>query len=311
MTTLTGSPSTGLLQGRALRKTYRLGKHNDVRALRGVDFSIEPGEMVAIMGPSGSGKSTLMHILGLLHAPDLDDGPRPELTFDGRDMVDIGEGERTRIRAHEMGFVFQDFNLVPTLTALENVLLACEYAGTGRAQAKTASLEALEVVGLADRAGHRPAELSGGEQQRVAIARALVNKPRLVLADEPTGNLDSERAAETLGLLRRFNLDRGQTFILVTHDSEVGEACDRIVKMRDGLVRTAPPPPTLEAPQPSAPPVLAVAGTHSLPPGPGRHPAPPGLGPPDRTAIRPSRLQTVPGARPQGDPRNADPPRAS
>jgi putative ABC transport system ATP-binding protein len=236
MTTLTGSPSTGLLQGRALRKTYRLGKHNDVRALRGVDFSIEPGEMVAIMGPSGSGKSTLMHILGLLHAPDLDDGPRPELTFDGRDMVDIGEGERTRIRAHEMGFVFQDFNLVPTLTALENVLLACEYAGTGRAQAKTASLEALEVVGLADRAGHRPAELSGGEQQRVAIARALVNKPRLVLADEPTGNLDSVNSAHIYKMFREINERYGTTFLIVTHDRRIAEQTDRIIEIRDGRV---------------------------------------------------------------------------
>jgi putative ABC transport system ATP-binding protein len=236
MTTLTGSPSTGLLQGRALRKTYRLGKHNDVRALRGVDFSIEPGEMVAIMGPSGSGKSTLMHILGLLHAPDLDDGPRPELTFDGRDMVDIGEGERTRIRAHEMGFVFQDFNLVPTLTALENVLLACEYAGTGRAQAKTASLEALEVVGLADRAGHRPAELSGGEQQRVAIARALVNKPRLVLADEPTGNLDSVNSAHIYKMFREINERYGTTFLIVTHDRRIAAQTDRIIEIRDGRV---------------------------------------------------------------------------
>ncbi len=234
-----------LLEGRALRKTYKLGKHNEVKALRGVEFGIAAGEMVAIMGPSGSGKSTLMHILGLLHAPDLNDGPRPELTFEGRDMVDLGDRERTRIRAREMGFVFQDFNLVPTLTAFENVMLACDYAGTTGAEAKTATSEALDIVGLADRHGHRPSELSGGEQQRVAIARALVNKPRLVLADEPTGNLDSERSEEVLALLRRFNREHGRTFILVTHDSDVGEACDRIVRMRDGLVRepaaVAPP----------------------------------------------------------------------
>ena len=234
-----------LLEGRALRKTYKLGKHNEVQALRGVDFGITAGEMVAIMGPSGSGKSTLMHILGLLHAPDLNDGPRPELTFDGRDMVSLGDRDRTRIRAREMGFVFQEFNLVPTLTAFENVMLACDYAGTTGADAKTATSEALDIVGLADRHGHRPSELSGGEQQRVAIARALVNKPRLVLADEPTGNLDSERSEEVLKLLRRFNREHGRTFILVTHDSDVGEACDRIVRMRDGLVRepaaVAPP----------------------------------------------------------------------
>ena len=226
-----------LLEGHNLRKTYRLGKRNLVEALRGVDISIEPGEMVAIMGPSGSGKSTLMHILGLLHAPDMNDGPRPDLAFGGRDMVDVGDGERTRIRARQMGFVFQDFNLVPTLTAIENVMLACDYAGMPGSQAKTMALEALGLVGLADRADHRPAELSGGEQQRVAIARALVNRPSLILADEPTGNLDSEHTEEVLALLRRFNSEHGQTLVLVTHDPDVAEACDRVVRMRDGRVR--------------------------------------------------------------------------
>ena len=230
-----------LIEGRNLRKTYNLGRRNTLQALRGVDVSVEPGEMVAIMGPSGSGKSTLMHILGLLHSPDSNHGPRPELSFDGRDMVALGEGERTRIRAREIGFVFQDFNLVPTLTALENVMLACDYAGGGGRHARQAALEALELVGLSERAGHRPAELSGGEQQRVAIARALVNRPSLVLADEPTGNLDSARSEEVLALLRRLNREHGQTFILVTHDAEVGEACDRIVRMRDGLIRDGRP----------------------------------------------------------------------
>jgi ABC-type lipoprotein export system ATPase subunit len=237
MTTHEGDRQMNLLEGHALRKTYKLGKHNEVHALRGVDVAIGAGEMVAIMGPSGSGKSTLMHILGLLHAPDLGGGPRPSLTFDGRDMVDLGDRDRTRIRAREMGFVFQDFNLVPTLTAFENVMLACDYAGTSGADARGATHEALDIVGLADRAGHRPSELSGGEQQRVAIARALVNKPRMVLADEPTGNLDSERSVEVLGLLRRSNLEYGRTFILVTHDNEVGDACDRVIRMRDGLIR--------------------------------------------------------------------------
>jgi putative ABC transport system ATP-binding protein len=240
-------PAAPLLDGRNLRKTYRLGRRNTLEALRGVDVQIQAGEMVAIMGPSGSGKSTLMHILGLLHSPDAGSGapslndvnsgePRPELSFGGRDMVALGEGERTRIRAREMGFVFQDFNLVPTLTALENVLLACEYAGSGGAAARAASLEALALVGLSERAGHRPAELSGGEQQRVAIARALVNRPTLVLADEPTGNLDSARSEEILALLRQLNRDHGQTFVLVTHDPEVGDACDRVVMMRDGRI---------------------------------------------------------------------------
>jgi ABC-type lipoprotein export system ATPase subunit len=228
---------TALVEGCNLRKTYRLGRHTTVEALRGAEIRIEPGEMVAIMGPSGSGKSTLMHILGLLHSPDLNHGPRPELFFEGRDMVTLGEAERTRIRARRMGFVFQDFNLVPTLTALENVMLACDYAGVRGAAARTAANEALDLVGLAGRGDHRPAELSGGEQQRAAIARALVNRPSLVLADEPTGNLDSERSAEVLELLRRFNREHGQTFILVTHDAEVGEACDRVVRMRDGRIR--------------------------------------------------------------------------
>jgi putative ABC transport system ATP-binding protein len=239
--------SMALLEGRNLRKTYRLGKRTTVDALRGVDVRIQPGEMVAIMGPSGSGKSTLMHILGLLHAPDLDSGPgpsghgpRPELSFGGRDMIALGDAERTKVRASQMGFVFQDFNLVPTLTARENVMLACDYAGIRGPAARAAANEALDLVGLADRGDHRPAELSGGEQQRAAIARALVNKPSLILADEPTGNLDSERSAEVLTLLRRFNREHGQTFVLVTHDAEVGEACDRVIRMRDGQVRDHP-----------------------------------------------------------------------
>ena len=226
-----------LLEGRNLRKTYKLSRRNTVAALRGVDISIERGEMVAIMGPSGSGKSTLMHILGLLHAPDPNHGPAPELSFDGRNVGRLSDGERTRLRAREMGFVFQDFNLVPTLSAIENVMLAGDYAGIPGARAREAALDALALVGLAERANHRPAELSGGEQQRVAIARALVNRPALVLADEPTGNLDSERTAEVLALLRQLNRDADQTFVLVTHDTEVGEACDRIVRMRDGKIR--------------------------------------------------------------------------
>jgi putative ABC transport system ATP-binding protein len=236
--------ATTLLEGRNLWKTYRLGRRTTVEALRGIDVRIESGEMVAIMGPSGSGKSTLMHILGLLHSPDADSGhgpsgqaTRPELSFAGQDMVSLGEGERTRIRARQIGFVFQDFNLVPTLTAIENVMLACDYAGIRGAPARALAAEALALVDLAERADHRPAELSGGEQQRVAIARALVNKPSLILADEPTGNLDSERSAEVLGLLRRFNQEHGQTFILVTHDPEVAAACDRVIRMRDGRVR--------------------------------------------------------------------------
>jgi putative ABC transport system ATP-binding protein len=226
-----------ILEGRNLRKTYKLSRKNTVEALKGVEISIGRGEMVAIMGPSGSGKSTLMHILGLLHAPDPNHGPAPELFLAGQNVASLSDNDRTKLRARRMGFVFQDFNLVPTLTAIENVLLACDYAGIKGGAARAAALEALGLVGLADRANHKPTELSGGEQQRVAIARALVNKPEIILADEPTGNLDSERSAEVLALLRQFNREHGQTIVLVTHDSEVGEACDRIIRMRDGRIR--------------------------------------------------------------------------
>jgi putative ABC transport system ATP-binding protein len=235
-----------ILEGRNLRKTYRLGKRSTVEALRGVDIDIARGEMIAIMGPSGSGKSTLMHILGLLHAPDQGPGsglsfhgPAPELRLAGENVAALSDGARTKIRASRMGFVFQDFNQVPTLTAFENVALACDYAGVRGKAARQAALDALALVGLADRADHKPSELSGGEQQRVAIARALVNRPEIILADEPTGNLDSERSAEVLALLRQFNREHGQTIVLVTHDSEVGEACDRIVRVRDGRIRDA------------------------------------------------------------------------
>ena len=225
-----------LIEGTNLRKTYRMSRRTSVEALRGVDVSIAAGEMVAIMGPSGSGKSTLMHLLGMLHAPDRSDDPAAGLWFEGTDASSLSDRERTQIRARSMGFVFQSFNLVPTLTAEENVALAAEYAGTSRGVARTAARGALDSVGLAGRAGHRPMELSGGEQQRVAIARALVNDPMLMLGDEPTGNLDSARAAEVLALLRLFNRERGQTVLLVTHDPEVGATCDRIIRMRDGLI---------------------------------------------------------------------------
>jgi putative ABC transport system ATP-binding protein len=225
-----------ILEAHDLRKTYRLSRSNSVEALRGVDVTIDEGEMVAIMGPSGSGKSTLTHVLGLLHKPDPNHGPAPELLFEGRSVIDLSDRERTKIRATAIGFVFQSFNLVPTLSAVDNVTLAAEYAGTSRSSARRAAAESLEFVGLADRAGHRPSELSGGEQQRVAIARALVNRPRLVIGDEPTGNLDSARSADVLRLLRRLNRDQGQTFVIVTHDPEVGAACDRTILMRDGVV---------------------------------------------------------------------------
>jgi putative ABC transport system ATP-binding protein len=231
-----------MLEARNLRKTYHLSRGNALQALCGVDIDIEAGEMVALMGPSGSGKSTLMHILGLLHAPDRDGGPAPVLRIGSRDVIGLSDAERTRIRATEMGFVFQSYNLVPTLTAIENVALASEYAGVPAKTARALALEALASVGLADRGAHRPMELSGGEQQRVAISRALVNRPKLLMGDEPTGNLDTKRSAEVLAMLRRLNEERGQTILLVTHDPEVGAACDRIVRMRDGRIVSSESP---------------------------------------------------------------------
>jgi putative ABC transport system ATP-binding protein len=228
-----------ILEGRNLRKTYRLSRRNTVEALKGVEISIDKGEMVAIMGPSGSGKSTLMHILGLLHAPDPNHGPAPELYLAGENVALLSDNARTKIRARRMGFVFQDFNLIPTLTAIENVLLACDYAGIGGKQARQAGLDALALVGLQDRADHKPSELSGGEQQRVAIARALINHPALLLADEPTGNLDSEMGQSILALLEGLRREAGITMVLVTHDHDVAARADRILTMHDGVIQSA------------------------------------------------------------------------
>ena len=228
-----------LLEGRNLRKTYKLGRRNTVLALKGVHIDVEQGEMVAIMGPSGSGKSTLMHILGLLHAPDPNHGPEPELRLGGENVGLLSDAARTQIRARRMGFVFQDFNLVPTLTALENVMLACEYAGVRGGAAKQAAMEALTLVGLADRHGHKPAELSGGEQQRVALARALAPHPAILVADEPTGNLDEATGREIVELLFAGHEKRGTTLVLVTHDPALAQRCDRVVRLRSGRIERA------------------------------------------------------------------------
>ena len=224
------------LEARNLHKTYRLSRNNVVYALRGIDISVEAGEMVGIMGPSGCGKSTLMHILGLLHSADLRTSPPPSLVIGGNDVTGLTDGERTQMRAKQIGFVFQTFNLVSILTALENVALPAEYAGWHRREARAAAEEALKLVGLEERSAHKATELSGGQQQRVAIARALVTKPALLLADEPTGNLDSENMKEVIGLLHRFNRELGQTIVLVTHDTRVSEVCSRVLTMADGVI---------------------------------------------------------------------------
>ncbi len=224
------------LEAANLHKTYRLSRDNTVHALRGVDIAIEAGEMVAIMGPSGCGKSTLMHIMGLLQPPDRDVDPSPRMVVSGSDTGGLSDRERTRMRAETMGFVFQSFNLVSTLTAAENVALAAEYAGSSGSTAKSSAQEALDWVGLADWAGHRPMELSGGQQQRVAIARAIVADPDLVVADEPTGNLDEDSAQEVLHLIERLNKERGKTVLMVTHDARAVQRGTRAMRLDKGTL---------------------------------------------------------------------------
>jgi len=212
-----------------ITKSYRMGKDNVVHALRGADLEVDAGELVAIMGPSGSGKSTMMNVLGCLDVPD-----EGTYILSGHDVGKLSDDELAAIRNKYVGFVFQTFNLLPRLTALENVELPLIYGGS-RSGRKGRALAALQAVGLGDRIHHRPAELSGGQQQRVAIARALLTEPTMILADEPTGNLDSRSSAEILAIFQRLN-DEGKTVIMVTHEPDVAEHCKRIVRMRDGKV---------------------------------------------------------------------------
>jgi putative ABC transport system ATP-binding protein len=216
---------------RRLEKRYQLGKDNYVDALRGASVDVGAGEMVAIMGPSGCGKSTMLHMMGCLDEPS-----SGEVWLNGRRVDKLSTRATTNLLRQEIGFIFQGFNLVSSMTAHDNVALASQYAGKSRREAQQLAQEALETVGLGDRAGHRPSELSGGQQQRVAIARALVNGPAVIMGDEPTGNLDSASSAEVIDMMREINLLTGTTFILVTHDPDVAEACDRVIHMRDGIV---------------------------------------------------------------------------
>jgi putative ABC transport system ATP-binding protein len=222
--------STPIVEARSLEKTYDTGTVR-VEALRGVDLAVEQGEMVAIMGPSGCGKTTLLNCLSGLDS--IDEG---EVLVAGTSLADMSDRERTDYRARHMGFVFQFYNLLPVLTAVENVELPLLVARVSAGEARRRSLEALDLVGLVERAAHLPDELSGGERQRVTIARSLVNEPAIVWADEPTGDLDSENAAEIVGLMRRLNVERGLSFLIVTHDISVGRKTDRIVRMLDGEV---------------------------------------------------------------------------
>ncbi len=219
-----------LLDLEGITKEYKLGK-TTVRALRGLDLNIAKGEIVAIMGPSGSGKSTLMHIVGALDTPT--DGTA---ILEGQNLQQLKERQLVGLRGRRIGFIFQTFNLVQTLSAQQNVELPMIFQGIRKTERARRAKELLSKVGLADRLRHRPNELSGGERQRVAIARALANDPEIILADEPTGNLDSESGAPILDLLKQLNVEEQKTVIIVTHDPDATAIADRVVRLRDGCV---------------------------------------------------------------------------
>ncbi len=213
-----------------LGKTYRSGKLQ-VQALRDVSFAVEPGEFVAIVGPSGSGKSTLFHILG-----GLTQATSGSVQIDGVDLAPLSDAERTRLRRRKIGFVFQKFNLLPTLSAMGNIEIAHEISGSVKALDTALLGQLTSLMHIEGRLGHRPSELSGGEQQRVAIARALINRPAIVLADEPTGNLDTENSQTVLAMLERSVRELGQTVLMITHNPEAAASADRILHMRDGRI---------------------------------------------------------------------------
>jgi putative ABC transport system ATP-binding protein len=218
-----------IIEAKGLKKSYKMSKTNTIKALDGVDIIVKEGDFSAIVGPSGCGKSTLMHILGLLDRPD-----EGSLIIDSEDMSSLKDKVANKMRAKKIGFIFQGFNLIPTLTALENVILAGKYGGMKKSARKKRAEELFKLVGLVERMNHKPNELSGGQQQRVAIARALMNNPTVILADEPTGELDSKTSLEIIEILKKLNKDNKQTFLIVTHNNEVAEACKKIIKLKDG-----------------------------------------------------------------------------
>ncbi len=222
--------SEGIIVAKGVKKVYETGKVK-VAALKGVDLAVKEGEMISVMGPSGCGKTTLLNCVS-----GLDDLSEGEVFIRGQPLSKMTDRTRTRYRAEKIGFIFQAYNLLPVLTSAENVELPLLISGTSPKEARSRALQALHEVGLEDWQSHKPAELSGGQQQRVTIARSLVNKPEIVFGDEPTGNLDSESSKDIMTLLRKLNKENKQTFIIVTHDYNIGRMADRIVMMKDGLI---------------------------------------------------------------------------
>ena len=219
-----------IIETENVTKTYMSGGR-PLEVLKGVDLAVEPGEFMAIMGPSGSGKSTLLNMIGALDRPT-----SGKVFINGTDLSDLNDNQIADVRNREIGFIFQFFNLIPRMDAQGNVELPMAIAGVPRGERKKRALELLNLVGLGDRADHKPSQLSGGEQQRVAIARALSNEPNILLADELTGNLDSRTGEEIMHLLRQLNKEEGKTFILITHDPQVGQNVDRLISFKDGVI---------------------------------------------------------------------------
>ena len=233
--------ATAVVSVRDLMKIYTMGNEK-IRALNGICFDLWQGEMVAVMGPSGSGKSTFMNIIGCLDVPT-----SGTYLLDNIDVSKLNDNQLAEIRGGKIGFVFQSFNLLPRTTALANVELPLIYAGVGGRERRQRAIEALRLVGLESRLKHKPSELSGGQQQRVAIARALVNRPALILADEPTGNLDTKTSQEIMELFQRLSRERKMTILIITHEPEMAEYCDRAIHIRDGVI--VQPEAPLEPPQ--------------------------------------------------------------
>ncbi len=220
-----------LLEADAVERVYRMGVDVEVRALRGVTFRVEEGDYVAIVGTSGSGKSTLLNLIGALDRPDVG-----HVRYDGRDVRGMSDPELADLRNRRIGFVFQSFHLLSRMTALDNVAMPLVYRSSSPKERRARARAALESVGLGDRVDHRPTELSGGQQQRVAIARALVTEPALLLADEPTGNLDTDTGEEIMQLLERIQRERGMALVVITHDPEIAVRAHRRIELRDGLI---------------------------------------------------------------------------